>query len=119
MSDFYERISKLPPKRLALLTVELHEKLEAERARSEPLAIIGMSCRFPGGARDPESFWRLLAAARSRASQHTSSARRCCGSMPWASRGAMPKNSGSKRSAAAMKPPKRVDILPGASGSGS
>lgn len=26
----------------------------------EPLAIIGMSCRFPGGVDSPESFWRLL-----------------------------------------------------------
>src|SRR5258708_29569217 len=26
----------------------------------EPLAIIGLGCRFPGGADGPESFWRLL-----------------------------------------------------------
>ncbi|MDB5371068.1 MAG: amino acid adenylation protein, partial [Roseomonas sp.] len=30
---------------------------------SAPVAIIGMACRFPGGANDPESFWRLLCAA--------------------------------------------------------
>ncbi|MEU6162048.1 type I polyketide synthase [Streptomyces sp. NPDC047130] len=28
---------------------------------AEPIAILSMSCRFPGGVHDPESFWRLLA----------------------------------------------------------
>ena len=37
------------------------EKLEAvERAKSEPIAIIGMGCRFPGGVDSPQAFWRLL-----------------------------------------------------------
>ncbi|MBL0385639.1 acyltransferase domain-containing protein [Tumebacillus sp. ITR2] len=26
----------------------------------EPIAIVGIGCRFPGGVRDPESFWNLL-----------------------------------------------------------
>ena len=35
-------------------------KLEAaERAEAEPIAIIGMSCRFPG-APDPDAFWSVL-----------------------------------------------------------
>ena len=26
----------------------------------QPLAIVGIGCRFPGGAVDPDSLWRLL-----------------------------------------------------------
>src|SRR5262249_49890896 len=29
-------------------------------ALDEPIAIVGMGCRFPGGVTDPEGFWRLL-----------------------------------------------------------
>src|SRR5687767_8883601 len=48
----------------ALAAVDkLQTKLDAvERAKSEPIAIIGMSCRFPGGANSPEAFWKLLCA---------------------------------------------------------
>ncbi len=34
--------------------------LELEGSQTEPIAIIGMACRFPGGGSDPEAFWRLL-----------------------------------------------------------
>ena len=31
-----------------------------ERAGVEPIAIIGIGCRFPGGAKSPAAFWQLL-----------------------------------------------------------
>ena len=31
----------------------------------EPLAIVGMACRFPGGANSPEAYWRLMIEKRS------------------------------------------------------
>ncbi len=52
----------LSPLRRAFLALdEMQAKLaRLEGARTEPLAVIGMGCRFPGGAVDPAAFWRLL-----------------------------------------------------------
>src|SRR5438132_10394972 len=62
MKDLSKRIANLTPKQIALLALkETQAKLDAmERARTEPIAIVGMGCRFPGGVVDPASFWRLL-----------------------------------------------------------
>ncbi|WP_435126787.1 SDR family NAD(P)-dependent oxidoreductase [Actinacidiphila sp. bgisy144] len=32
-----------------------------QAASGDPLAIVGLACRFPGDANDPDAFWRLLA----------------------------------------------------------
>ncbi|WP_342374006.1 SDR family NAD(P)-dependent oxidoreductase [Myxococcus stipitatus] len=47
--------------RAALLVEKLQARLEGvERARTEPIAVIGLGCRFPGGVSDEASYWKLL-----------------------------------------------------------
>ena len=52
MNEFLERITKLPPKKLALLALELRTRLDQaeQQGRHEPIAIVGLGCRVPGGA---------------------------------------------------------------------
>jgi acyl transferase domain-containing protein/acyl carrier protein len=54
-----EQRSNLKRALVALRTAR--EQLDAqERARREPIAVIGMGCRFPGQVNNPDDFWRLL-----------------------------------------------------------
>src|SRR4051794_21345924 len=50
---------------LKRVTANLHETrqrlAEVEAASGEPIAIVGMGCRFPGEVSSPEDLWDLLA----------------------------------------------------------
>ncbi|MEU9691967.1 SDR family NAD(P)-dependent oxidoreductase [Amycolatopsis japonica] len=47
-----------------LSTVEETAAIGGEGREEEPIAIVGVGCRLPGGADSPERYWRLLEAGR-------------------------------------------------------
>ena len=61
-----------PSDRRAIITEALHKidelsaRLEiAEKGDTEPIAVVGMGCRLPGGVNSADEFWRLLQDGRS------------------------------------------------------
>jgi acyl transferase domain-containing protein/NADPH:quinone reductase-like Zn-dependent oxidoreductase/SAM-dependent methyltransferase/nucleoside-diphosphate-sugar epimerase/acyl carrier protein len=61
-----EQNASLSPLRRALLALDqMQAKLDAaERAPRQPIAIVGIGCRLPGGADGPDAFWKHLRAGK-------------------------------------------------------
>ena len=59
MSDTRMPLSGMSAVKLALMAKQMRAQT-AQALRSDPIAIVGIGCRLPGGANTPESLWRLL-----------------------------------------------------------
>lgn len=62
MNNPSEDSNHLSPLQRAVFAIkEMRSQLDTlERSRTEPIAIIGIGCQFPGNANEPEPFWQLL-----------------------------------------------------------
>jgi len=55
-----ERLREYLRRTAAELLATKRELRELQDAGNEPIAIVSMSCRFPGGAGTPEEYWQLI-----------------------------------------------------------
>ncbi|HEU4769267.1 MAG TPA: type I polyketide synthase, partial [Pyrinomonadaceae bacterium] len=61
MSQLTDRIANLSPRKRALLALRLQAQQNAEsKAKTEPIAVVGIGCRFPGNINSADELWSSL-----------------------------------------------------------
>lgn len=63
MSNIGKRLATLSEEQLTEFAREFEQTRADLRRRTEAIAIVGIGCRFPGAADDPDAFWGLLRGA--------------------------------------------------------
>ena len=69
VGTIFDRVSAMPADKRAALTEQFDKA--SRIASAEPVAVVGIGCRFPGGASGPDGYWNFLAGAKDAISEIT------------------------------------------------